>query len=443
MLRKAIVIGGSIAGLLASHVLSDHFEEVILIEKDNYVENGKVRNGTPQGNHIHILLVKGREILQDFFPELEKDLVKKGANKIDFLNDTRYRLPSGWAPRFNSGIITFTCTRTLLENTIRHQIQKNSKIKIEKNIHITSLVLEKPNKISLKTKEGKKIQGDLIVDCTGRNTKTPSWLEDIGFPKPQETKIDSFVGYATRRYIPPKNDNRRWKMLVILNKPTTNPRTGVIYPIENNKWLVGLYGIGKNYPPVDEKGFLEYTKHLESRELYDALKDATPDSEIHGYQIPGSRKYHYEKMSLWPDNFIVLGDAVSVFNPFYGQGITSAALGANALDDMLKNNRVEKDFTQKFQKRLAKEVSLPWILGTSEDLRWPTTLGKRPNMITRLVQNHAQKVLLLAPKSALATKSFLQMMHMIKSPAIIFHPVILLQLIVNYIWKKNEEHDHF
>lgn len=151
---------------------------------------------------------------------------------------------------------------------------------------------------------------------------------------------------------------------------------------------MGLYGIGKNHPPTEEKGFLEFTKHLESEELYDALKDATSDSEIYGYQIPGSRKYHYEKMSLWPENFIVLGDAVSVFNPFYRQDITSAALGAKTLDDMLKNSTVKTGFTSKFQKRLAKSVSLPWIIGTSEDMRWPTTLGKISNMITRFVQNH-------------------------------------------------------
>ncbi len=437
MLEKAIIVGGGIAGLLAAHVLSDYFKEVVLIEKDEYKENGKIRQGTPQANHVHILLVKGKEILEDFFPELEKDLLKKGAKKIDFLNDSRYRLPSGWAPKFDSGIITFACTRTLLENTIRYQIQKNPSIKIVENTHIDSLKLEKSNKISLKTKEGKEIHGNLIVDCTGRNTKTPLWLENVGFPKPKETKIDSFVRYSTRRYVPSKKD-RQWKMLVILNKPTTNPRIGGIYPIEDGKWLVGLYAIGKNYPPVDEKGFLEFTKHLESRELYDALKDAIPDSEIYGYKVQGSRKYHYEEMTEWPENFIVLGDAVSVFNPFYGQGITSAALGAKTLDDMLKNNKMEKDFTRKFQKQLAKTVSLPWILGTSEDLRWPTTKGKRPDTITRMVQNHAQKVLLLAPKSTLATKYFLQMMHMIKSPAIIFHPVLLLQLIANSIWKKNE-----
>ena len=438
MLGIAIVLGGSIAGLLTAHVLSRHFEKVIMIEKDNFTDISKIRKGTPQANHVHLLLVKGREILQGFFPELEDELVKNGANKIDFLNESRYRLPSGWAPKFESEIITFTCTRTLLENTIRHQILKNSKIKIKKNTQVTSFILEGSNKISLGTKDNQTIRGDLIVDCTGRNTKTPAWLDEIGFLRPKETRIDSFVGYATRRYIPSKNDKRTWKMLAILNKPVTNPRTGLIYPIEGGKWLVGLYGIGKNnHPPTDEKGFLEFTQNLESMELYDALRDATPDSEIYGYKIQGSRKFHYDEMSKWPENFIVIGDAVSVFNPFYGQGITSAALSAQTLENLLKNNKMEKGFTTKFQKTLAKTVSLPWVLGTSEDLRWPTTLGKKPNTVTRIVQNHAQKILLLAPKSRLATKSFLQMMHMIKSPMIIFHPILLLHLIVNSFRQNN------
>jgi len=437
MPKKAIVIGGSIAGLLAARVLSDHFEEVILIERDRYTDDDQVRNGTPQANHIHLLLVKGKEILQDFFPDLERELIENGANKIDFLNDGRFCLPSGWAQRFESGVITFTCTRTLLENTIRHQVQKILKIKILDNKAISSFILENANKISLKTIANEKIHADLIVDCTGRNTRTPDWLENIGYPKLTDTRVDSFVGYATRRYIPPKNVERKWKMLSILSNPTTNPRLGAIYPIEDGKWLVFLSGIGKVYPPTEEKGFLEFAKSLESEELYDAMKDAIPDSEIYGYRVQGSRRYHYESMSSWPENFIVLGDAVAVFNPFYGQGITSAALGVKVLDNMLRNQNFEKNFTKKFQKRLAKTISLPWILGTSEDLRWPTTVGKRPDTITRMVQNHAQRVLLLGPKSSLATKSFLQMMHMIRSPAVIFHPLILLQLVANSILKRD------
>ena len=126
--KNAIVMGCSVAGLLAAHVLSNHFEDVTIIEKDNYPNDDDViRKGVPQTNHVHILLAKGKMILEKFFPELEKDLLQKGANKIDFLDDSRYRLPSGWAPKFKSGIITFACTRILLENTIRDQIKKTQK----------------------------------------------------------------------------------------------------------------------------------------------------------------------------------------------------------------------------------------------------------------------------------------------------------------------------
>ena len=56
--RHAVVLGGSLAGLLAARVLSDHFEEVTLIERDAYPETAEVRRGIPQANHVHGLLLR-------------------------------------------------------------------------------------------------------------------------------------------------------------------------------------------------------------------------------------------------------------------------------------------------------------------------------------------------------------------------------------------------
>lgn len=52
----AIVIGGSIAGLVAARVLADHFARVTVIERDRFPEKPEFRKGVPQSRHLHALL---------------------------------------------------------------------------------------------------------------------------------------------------------------------------------------------------------------------------------------------------------------------------------------------------------------------------------------------------------------------------------------------------
>src|SRR5215218_5576430 len=57
--QHAVVIGGSIAGLLAGRVLADHFADVTIIERDAFAETAEARKGVPQGRHVHGLLNQG------------------------------------------------------------------------------------------------------------------------------------------------------------------------------------------------------------------------------------------------------------------------------------------------------------------------------------------------------------------------------------------------
>jgi glycine/D-amino acid oxidase-like deaminating enzyme len=67
---RAIVMGGSIAGLAAARVLSDHFREVILVERDRFGAVGEHRRGVLQGRHTHGLLAGGLRVLEGLFPGL-------------------------------------------------------------------------------------------------------------------------------------------------------------------------------------------------------------------------------------------------------------------------------------------------------------------------------------------------------------------------------------
>jgi len=452
--RTGIVIGGGIAGLLAARVLHEHFKEVIIIEKDKYPFQAGPRNGTPQSNHVHVLLIKGKEILLTMFPDLQNKLVANGARVLNLTNDVDYYVGTGYSMKFESELTTIACTRQLLEYEIRNEMFENyPKVIVRENTRATELVISKDKKeAGLRTIKGvtvfsynknskETILGDLVVDTTGRESQTAKWLERLGYDKPEETVVNSYIGYSTCWFNPNTQKISATvdikpiiKPTIILTNPPSNPYMGLIYPVEGSQWLVGILGIGKNYPPTDKQGFLQYTKKLETPDIYNAIKYFELSGPIYGYRTSGSKQFHYEKMKDWPENFVAYGDSVSSFNPSYGQGITVSCIEAVTLDKTLreykKRNKGLLGFSRVFQKKVSKINRLPWLLGTSEDFRWSTTEGTKPGIITRYIQKYSNRVLLLTPKSKIASKSFFEVMHMLRSPLILFHPLILLHVLI-------------
>lgn len=438
--KTAIVIGASVGGLVASKVLSKYFESVKIIEKDTLDGSG-ARKGTPQANHVHVLLVKGKQILSKIFPNFEYDLTKSGGIKYDFIKHARYLVPTGWTPRFDSGLISYSCSRSLLESVIRSQVEKTTNIEFLLGNTVTGFELQddKVTRITfneLKTSQKKSIECDFVVDCTGRNSQLPSWLKQLHYETPEETRVDSDIGYSTRYYEIPESFEDDWKITVVMNRPPSQPKMGGIFQVEKNQWFVTMYSIGKDHPPTDEAGFLDFAKTLPDKIIFETISDAKPISQIYGYRVEGSRLRHYEKLSSIPKNLIAFGDSVCTFNPFYGQGMTVIALSANVLDDSLKKSLNLKNFSKKFHHQLHKTIQYPWLLATGEDFRWPTTKGKKPNSLTRMMQNYVDKVLLTTPKSDRATKAFQEMMQMVKSPTVMFHPLIFF----SSIFQKSRRH---
>jgi 2-polyprenyl-6-methoxyphenol hydroxylase-like FAD-dependent oxidoreductase len=142
--QAAVIIGGGIAGLLAARVLCGHFKEVIIMEKDKYPSQAGPRNGTPQSNHIHVLLIKGKEILLKLFPNLEGKLVAKGAHIVNLTNDVDYYIGTGYSIKFESNLTTIACTRHLLEHEIKNEIIENfPNVRLLENTWVTGLVIEK------------------------------------------------------------------------------------------------------------------------------------------------------------------------------------------------------------------------------------------------------------------------------------------------------------
>ncbi len=440
--RQAIVIGGSIAGLLAARVLADHFDQVTIIERDRFPEKPVPRPGVPQSYQLHVLLSQGQRIIEQLFPGLNEELTVHGASTIDWTADYRFLLPRGWAPRFSSAIASRSCTRNLLEAVIRQQLDLESRVEFKLGTLVTGLLSNTLHDLvtGVRIKDGNgteaELSAQLVIDASGRSSKAPLWLQSLGYDTPTQTVINSFLGYSSRTYQSLSGEPLDYKVLYILPSAPDHPRGGVLYQVEGNCWIVGLVGVGRDYPPTDEAGFLDFARSLRSPEIYEAIKDAQPISPIYGYQRTENQLRHYEQLSRLPENFLVVGDAVCAFNPVYGQGMTAAALGALTLDRCLKqlkehpSNRDLTGLAIHFQKQLSKVNTAPWLIATGDDFRWSTTVGGQPNLMIRLMHWYLDQVMLTACSRASVYEAFLKVLHLLQPPTALFQPGVLVPVLL-------------
>lgn len=442
----ALVIGGSIAGLLASRILTNHFERVTIIERDRLPQDPIPRPGVPQAYHVHVLLKRGRDILEQLFPGLQEEIMAKGVHLIDMTADLTWLTPVGWSVSFPSDLKFLSCSRSLLEWCIRQRISALPQIDFLQEYKVKSLLPNEDNTgvagVSVSSchqsdnKGEQLLSADLVVDASGRSSKAPQWLDILGYPTPQETTIDAHLGYASRICQLPSDFQRNWRALYIEAAPPRRIRAGVFYPLEDNRWIVSLSGGDGDYPPTDEVGFLKFADSLPSSLFYEALAIAKPLSPIYSYRGTKNRLRHYERLTRWPKGLAIMGDAVCAFNPIYGQGMTAAAMEALTLDRLLRKQRRCRpdkplgDMTRHFQKQLAKVNATPWQLATSADYKYRSTIGGSPNWTRQLMYRYLEQVLLLSNESFEVRKLLLDVFNLLQAPTILFHPRIIMQVFV-------------
>jgi 2-polyprenyl-6-methoxyphenol hydroxylase-like FAD-dependent oxidoreductase len=432
------------AGLLAARVLSDHFDQVTILDRDRFPEGPEVRKGVPQAHHIHVLLVRGRQILEQLFPGLDAELIAGGVRPLEWGYDSVSLLTAGWIPRFHSGLHSYTVSRAFLEWAIHRRIAANSPIRVMEGCEAVGLLADSSRssvtgvQVRFRRRSGEDVEaeqsiyGDLVVDASGRSSRTPEWLESLGYQAPPETVVNSFVGYATRLFERPANFNGDWKLMAVFAQPPRIARGGIIAEIETGQWIVSLGGAARDYPPTEETAFMEFCRTLATPQFYETIKDARPTSPIYGYQRTANQLRHYERLTRWPENFVVTGDAVCAFNPIYGQGMTVAGLDALLLDSCLREQRQAGNGAWikglAFQKRLAKSNEGPWLLATGEDFRYPTTEGGTPDAATRFTHRYMDRVIELLPENDELCRIFFNVTNLTQPATALFQPYVLKEV---------------
>jgi 2-polyprenyl-6-methoxyphenol hydroxylase-like FAD-dependent oxidoreductase len=452
----ALVIGGSLAGLLAGRALANHFDRVTILERDFYPEQLASRRGLPQSRFPHTLMLRGQQILEQFFPELKAELLAQGAIAVDSSQEIAYLNSAGWAARSPSDLTLLACSRDLLDWHIRRHLRSLPSVEFLEGASVTGLLTNEAKTqiigVSARIRNSssddsstahpngettRELHADLVVDASGKASHAPQWLETLGCKPPQEIEINAFVGYTARIYQPAPNANVDWKLLFIQPDPPKDNRGGAIFPIESNRWIVSLTGGERDYPPTDEAGFLAFARSLRSSALFDAIQDATPLTPIYTYRSNENRLRYYDRLQHQPEQFIVVGHAACALNPTYGQGMTVAAIEADLLDQFFQQHPFSMGMsgqTRRLQKQLAKAHRDAWTLSVSQDDRYRSTQGKQSNVATHFMTWYSDQLQKLVVEQAEVQIAMMEVMHLLKPLNVLFQPFIMSRVIKRLLY---------
>jgi len=438
--KHAVVIGGSIGGLLAARVLGRYFERVTVVERDHISDDFEPRQGVPQGAHVHVIFGGGVRVIERLFPGIFAEMTNAGAVVCDFAKDLCWYHHGVWKLRTVSDLTSYWQSRPFLEAHIRRRARMDPNVTLLQRCEVVRLVSNSGNSqitgvaIQHRDDGGREepIKADLVVDAAGRASRTPLWLEALGLAKPEETTVEINIGYASRTYQQSESATRDWRILATYATPPYQTRTGYIFPIEGGRWQVTAVGFLEDYPPDDDEGFLNFAQGMETPDFFEAIKDARPLSPISTYRFPMHRWRHYERLSSFPDGLIVLGDAICSFNPVYGQGMSTCALEVDLLDRKLEavaeRGSVPAGFSKDFFRAAAVILADPWRLATLSDFLYPHCIGKRP-FGTGLFLWYLIRVLRLCATSELVLLRFYRVIHMLDRPTVLMRPAVMLQVL--------------
>ena len=340
-----------------------------------------------------------------------------------------------WKQRSRPGIEGVMLTRPFLEWHVRRRVAALPNVTILPRHRVDALATTdggaRVTGVRVTDGEGRTftLESELAVDASGRGSRTPQMLVDLGLGRPVESVIGVDLAYATRLY------RRRgfpgsWKGLLVMPTPPRERRMGALLAVENDRWICSLGGWHGDHAPADEAGYLAFARGLPVPDLHDVIAGAEPVSPIAIHKVPSSRRRHYERMRL-PEGFVVLGDALCSFNPVYGQGMTVSALQAERLESWLRERRTgagDRAPTARLQAVLASAVDTPWLLAVGEDMRWPETQGPR-SVATSLVNAYVSLVHRAAAADAGIATVFYRVMHMLDEPGALFRPRTMLRVL--------------
>ncbi|MFJ4789691.1 pyridine nucleotide-disulfide oxidoreductase [Streptomyces sp. NPDC088794] len=466
MPSRAVVIGAGLAGMLAAAALSTAVDEVIVLERDDLPTGPEHRRGLPQGRHAHLLMAGGLTAMDDLLPgmDIRLRLLAKGAHEISFSSGMLARTPEGWLRRWRpEGPRMISCSRALVDWAVRDAVlglggEEVGRARVEvRRARAVELLGDAGRVRGVRVSTAARgrevdaepgiegdalhdhdhdhdhdsdadLDADLVVDASGRGSRILKWLTALGNSEVREKTVDAGLVNATRIYRTPAGAEGFPLTVVHADPYSGRPgRSGMMMPIEGDRWMVSLAGSRGGEPSADPDEFLRHALELPDPVVGRLISGAEPLTDIHVGRGTANVRHYVEKARDWPDGLVVLGDALATFNPTYGQGMSVAALGVQAFArELARGGPTAPGLSRRVQRAAARSVDAAWAVAVGQDVWYPGTRGGQPGTADRLVAAYSRRLTRTATGSYQAAAAVWDLSSLTTGPTRVLRPRTLL-----------------
>ncbi|TPQ15531.1 pyridine nucleotide-disulfide oxidoreductase [Streptomyces sporangiiformans] len=428
--------------MLAARALAEFADVVTVVERDVLPAGPERRKNLPQARHAHLLWSGGARAVEDLVPGTTELLLAAGAHRLAVTTDMVALSPKGWYRRWPESHYMILCSRDLLDATVRAQVLDDDRITL----------LERTEAVGLDSRDGtggtdgtlavtgvrlrgvdgeeRTLTADLVVDATGRASRTPQWLGALGLPGPARRTVDSGLAYASRIYRAPKRARQGYPVVNVLadQRAGVPGRAGVLLPIEGGQWLVTLSGTTGGEPSAADDDFVRFAREeLRHPILGELLAHAEPLTDVGFTRTTANRRHYYERLPAWPENLTVLGDALAAYNPIYGHGMSVAAQSALALREVIRRQGWgSPGLARRIQKAVAGPVNAAWDLATGQDVFYPGATRNGPTLRERIVAAYVDRLLHTAMGNGRIARRLTDVTSLQRGGHVLLAPSVLL-----------------
>jgi 2-polyprenyl-6-methoxyphenol hydroxylase-like FAD-dependent oxidoreductase len=430
--KCAVVLGGSMAGLLAARVLADAYADVVVVDRDTLTGVTDARRGVPQGRHAHALLARGAQILEELFPGLIRELAAGGGPHAD-MGEMQWHLEGQRLANCHTGLNAVSLTRPYLESHVRARVSGIPNVTFAEETDITGLTTtpDRSQVTGVRIQDRasgaveRVLEADLVVHTLGRGERMSAWLSELGYQSPEKDEVKIKLAYTTCEFMLPSRPLENDRSIISLATPMS--RHGAFFGrVDGDRHQLSLTSMQCEPPSADIEGVMECAKSLPVAAIYEAIREGEACSEPVTIRFPNSVRHRYEQLTRFPERLLLMGDGVCSFNPVYGQGMTVAALEALVLRRHLRRGQPPRP--RPFFRDIAKVIDSPWAIAGGGDLAWPGVEGRR-TMSTRMLNAYFGRVMFGMMFDSRITNSFMRVAGLVDPPRSLYYPRTLYRVL--------------